>query len=141
MSRSLNDLNPVVRSLAEQHTTSCKSNGIDVMIIQTYRSDEEQDALYAQGRTAPGKIVTNAKGGDSMHNYKLAYDMVVLIEGKINWSDRSLYERIGELGEALDLTWGGRFKSLADLDHFQYTFGLSLADLKAGKIPPNTLET
>ena len=46
----------------------------------TLRTFKEQDDLYSQGRTRPGKIVTNAKGGDSYHNYGLAIDIVLLVD-------------------------------------------------------------
>jgi peptidoglycan L-alanyl-D-glutamate endopeptidase CwlK len=141
MSRSLDDLNPVVRSLAERHISLCKENDLDVIITQTLRTIEEQDALYEQGRSLPGKIVTKAKGGQSYHNFKLAYDIAIRVNGQIDWNNMELYKQAGELGVSLGLEWGGDFKKIKDNDHFQYTFGMSLADLQAGKVPPDSLET
>lgn len=117
------------------------------MVTETLRTKEEQDELYAQGRTKPGKIVTNAKGGDSFHNYGLAFDIALIDRGKLNWNtgadindnDITDFFEIGEIGEKLGLEWGGRWK-FKDMPHFQLTFGLSLADLKAGKKPPEDVK-
>lgn len=61
-SRSLKELHPVVRMMAEDFVVACHEEGIEVIITSTYRDHASQDALYAQGRTTPGKIVTKAKG-------------------------------------------------------------------------------
>ena len=73
-SRSLSDLNPKVAAMCSEFINRCKAEGIDVLITSTYRDAESQNALYAQGRTTPGKKVTNAKGGQSFHNWKVAFD-------------------------------------------------------------------
>lgn len=133
-SRSLDDLVPAVKELALKHIASCKEAGIDLLVYCTYRDAESQAALYAQGRTAPGKIVTNAKPGDSYHNWQCAYDCVPLIQGKAAWRNTELYAKVGALGEALGLEWAGRWKgSLKETAHFQYRGGLTLVDFKAGK--------
>ena len=138
-SRNLDDLHPYVKSLALKHEALCTENGIDLLIYCTYRDDECQNALYAQGRTKPGHIVTNAKAGESFHNYHLAYDCVPMIHGKPQWSDMELYHRVGELGESIGLQWAGRWTGkLHETAHFQFTGGLTLEDLKAGKQIPST---
>jgi peptidoglycan L-alanyl-D-glutamate endopeptidase CwlK len=53
---------------------------IAVRIVQGLRTIEEQNVLYAQGRTKPGNIVTNAKSGSSYHNYGLAIDFAILVD-------------------------------------------------------------
>lgn len=133
-SRSLDTLAPLVASLAKAHIAACKAAGIDLLVYCTYRDSEAQNALYAQGRTLPGKIVTNAKGGDSYHNWKCAYDCVPLVQGKAAWGDKELYAKVGQLGEQLGLEWAGRWTGkLRETAHFQYRGGLTLADFKAGK--------
>jgi peptidoglycan L-alanyl-D-glutamate endopeptidase CwlK len=132
-SRSLDDLHPKVKQLAEKFLDRCKAENIDVLIYCTYRSKEEQDKLYAQGRTAPGPIVTNARGNQSMHQFRLAFDFTPLANGKPAWDDSALFTKCGELGEQCGLEWAGRWKSFKELAHLQYTGGLSLADLQAGK--------
>jgi peptidoglycan L-alanyl-D-glutamate endopeptidase CwlK len=132
-SRNLNDLLPPVKLKVERFMGMCVANNIDLLITSTYRDIESQNALYAQGRTAPGSIVTNAKGGDSFHNYKCAVDVVPLINGKPDWvGSHPIWTRLGELGKEAGLEWAGEWKTFKELAHFQYTGGLSLADLKSG---------
>lgn len=139
-SRDLSELLRPVRKRAEAFITACKSEGIDLLVTSTYRDKESQNALYAQGRTVKGKIVTNAKGGQSFHNYRCAFDVVPMRNGKPVWGtageDGKLWARVGALGEAAGLEWAGRWKSFKELAHFQWTGGLSLADLQAGKTIP-----
>ena len=136
-SRSLDDLHPRVKALALAHIAACAEHGIDLLVYCTYRDNVAQNLLYAQGRTIPGAIVTNARGGDSFHNYRCAYDCVPLIAGKPAWDNRNLYFQVGELGEKLGLQWAGRWTGkLKETAHFQYSAGLTLSDLKAGKAIP-----
>jgi len=133
-SRNINDLLPNVKVRVEKFIELCDEEGIDLLITSTYRDNESQEALYEQGRTRPGKIVTNAKPGESWHNYRCAIDVVPLINGKPNWDGSDpIWETIGELGERAGLEWAGRWRTFKELAHFQYTGGLTLADLKAGK--------
>ena len=132
-SRSLNDLHPTVKLLCEQFITKCKEAGINIAITSTYRDFESQQVLYDQGRTKPGKIVTNAKPGYSYHNFRLAFDFVPTFDNKAVWDDNLLFFLCGDLGKKCGLIWGGDFKTFKDRPHFQYTQGLSLADFRAGK--------
>lgn len=123
-SRKIGDLHPTLQPLAKKMIELCKEVGIDYLIYCTYRSSHEQDGLYSIGRTTPGKIVTNAKGGQSKHNYMLnnapaskAFDGAPLINGKIIWdSKHPLWQKIGEIGHSLGLVWGmdwkGKFKEM-----------------------------
>jgi peptidoglycan L-alanyl-D-glutamate endopeptidase CwlK len=114
----------------------CKEVGIDLLITSTYRDHEAQNELYAQGRTKPGKIVTNARGGQSWHNWKCALDVVPLRNGKPVWdSNDPVWRQVGALGEQVGLEWAGRWTGkLKEMAHFQYTGGLTLADLQNGKV-------
>lgn len=109
----------------------CPSKRCKLRVVSTYRDNERQAQLYAQGRTTPGAIVTNAKAGQSWHNYRCAADIVPEFDGVISW-DHNWFETLGPIAEECGLTWGGRWH-IVDLDHFQYTGGLTLADLQAGK--------
>ena len=141
-SRKLEDLVPAVEALAKAHIAACAAEGIELLVYCTYRDFEAQDALYAQGRKTAGAIVTNVRGGDSYHNYRCAYDCVPLVQGKPAWNDQKLYARVGALGESLGLSWSGRWSGkLKETAHFQYTGGLSLQDLKAGKQIPASSST
>lgn len=132
-SRSLSDLNPKVAAMCSEFINRCKAKNIDILITSTYRDAESQNALYAQGRTTPGKKVTNAKGGQSFHNWKVAFDFCPLVNGKPNWNDVALYTKCGEIAESVGLEWAGRWKTFKELAHCQYTGGLTLHDFQQGK--------
>jgi len=134
-SRDLNELLPVVKSKAEAFIETCKQNDIDLLVTSTYRDIESQNELYAQGRTKDGKIVTNAKGGESFHNYRCALDVVPLVSGKPDWDgSHPVWKKVAEIGQSVGLEWAGNWKgSFREMAHFQFTNGLTLADLKAGK--------
>jgi len=134
-SRSLNELHPHVKTLTETFLEKCKAEGIEVLITSTYRDLESQNDLYEQGRSKPGSIVTNAKAGQSFHNYRLAFDFCPVVNGKAMWSEIKLFERCGAIAESIGLEWAGRWKGFKELAHCQATGGLSLAQLKAGEEP------
>lgn len=108
-----------------------------------YRSIEEQDALYAQGRTKffdeNGKrlnIVTNARGGQSYHNFGLAFDVVMLIDKDGNgtfetadWSIDKDMKIVINYFKSKGWEWGGDWKTLKDTPHFQMSFGKSTKSL------------
>lgn len=110
---------------------------IMIAITDGYRSIDEQNKLYAQGRTKPGKIVTNAKGGTSYHNYGLAFDFCLIApDGKTYvWNVNQDWIAVVAIGKSLGLEWGGEFKTIYDPPHFQRTFGLSIGDLQKGRKP------
>lgn len=132
-SRELEDLLPPVRERVERMIADCKAEGIDLLVTSTYRDNASQDALYAQGRTAPGRIVTNARSGQSYHNYRCAVDVVPIRNGKAIWNAKDpVWQRIGALGKAAGLEWAGDWKRFKEFPHFQYTGGLTLAQLQKG---------
>lgn len=139
-SRDPADLHPAVFKRAHAFMAKCREQGIEILITSTYRDHESQAELYAIGRTKPGKKVTNAKPGQSWHNWRCAFDVVPLRHGKPVWSttgeDGRLWERVGQIGESCGLEWAGRWKSMKELAHFQWTGGLTIADLQAGKTIP-----
>ena len=130
-SRDPSDLSDNMFNKWKMFHEDCVKQSIDVILTSTYRDFESQDALYAQGRTAPGKRVTNARGGDSYHNYRMAFDVVPIVAGKAVWSDLALWKRVGAIGKQCGLEWGGDFKSLKDYPHFQCSNGLTIAQLKS----------
>jgi peptidoglycan L-alanyl-D-glutamate endopeptidase CwlK len=132
-SRSLDDLLPQVKSRVERFIAACKAEGIDLLVTSTYRDNESQNALYAQGRTTPGKIVTNAKAGQSFHNFRCAVDVVPIVAGKPRWDVKDeVWQKIGKLGKAAGLEWAGDWKRFREYPHFQYTGGFALAQLQQG---------
>ena len=135
-SRKIEDLHPKVAPMCRDFIERCKNAGIDILITSTYRDNESQAELYAQGRTVPGKKVTNAKPGQSWHNWRVAFDFVPIVNGKAQWNDTNTFNRCGEIAESCGLEWAGRWKSFKELAHCQFTGGLNLAAFQAGKTLP-----
>ena len=136
-SRNLTDLHPDLQPLARAFLTRCAERQVDVLIVCTYRSDAEQNALYAQGRVKPGPVVTRAKAGQSAHNATLdgkpaarAFDAVPLLHGKPVWEDpRDAdgdwtndfgWRVMGEVAAEVGLEWYGRpSSSFREAPHFE----------------------
>ncbi len=110
----LPELHPIARALVQKAAAA----GISIRVISGLRSYEEQAALYAQGRTAPGKKVTNARPGYSNHNFGIAFDIGVF-EGSKYLPESPKYKAVGALGMDLGLEWGGNWKTIVDQPHFQ----------------------
>lgn len=127
-SRKLTDLHPQMQPMVTRFLANARAAGIDLLVTCTYRSNEEQAALYAIGRTKPGRIVTNAKPGRSTHNNTLdgkpaalAVDVVPLRDGKPVWSASDpVWKRVGEIGEKVGLEWAGRWTTFREFPHFQH---------------------
>lgn len=117
---------------------------IAVRIVQGLRTIEQQNALYAQGRTKPGKIVTNARGGSSYHNYGLAMDFAILVDEDkdgdfdiLSWDIKKDNDKDGiadwlevvNVFEKAGWQWGGKWSSIKDFPHLQKTFGYTWREL------------
>jgi peptidoglycan L-alanyl-D-glutamate endopeptidase CwlK len=136
-------LHPKIREEVKKlviEANSAISSKLTIRIVQGLRTITEQDALYAQGRTAPGKIVTKAKGGSSYHNYGLAIDFAFLIDGKeISWDTVKDWDgdKVADWLEVVKIFlkagygWGGNFKSIKDFPHLEKTFGYTWQQLLA----------
>jgi peptidoglycan L-alanyl-D-glutamate endopeptidase CwlK len=113
------DLAAKVRAAAGKLAT----DGTFFLVVSGLRTASEQNALYAQGRTTPGHIVSNARAGYSMHNYGLAVDAVPFLSGDagaLNWqADTPQFRAMVAALESQDLVWGGDWKTFPDDDHFQ----------------------
>lgn len=101
-----------------------------IRVSSGFRSYEEQEVLYKQGRTTPGSIVTNGKAGQSYHNYGLAIDIVFIKNGKAIWDHPEYYEQIADVCNEYNLEWGGTWTNFPDYPHFQNTMGMSTSELK-----------
>ncbi|CAM2950401.1 M15 family metallopeptidase [Paenibacillus sediminis] len=141
-------LHPVVLSATQRLIERTYARGIPIVITQGLRTIAEQDALYAQGRTKPGAIVTNARGGESFHNFGVAVDFALLLpDGRtLSWDtlrDGNLdllpdWSEVVDEAKALGFAWGGDWRSFKDLPHFEMTFGLTTAQYRSGAIPDKT---
>lgn len=113
-------LHPKVQPLARLFLQEAYEAGLDPRVMETQRSRERQEQLYAQGRTAPGAVVTKARGGQSNHNYGVAFDVVpgALLAQK-NWApEDARWAQLGSLAAKHGLEWGGNWK-FVDRPHFQ----------------------
>lgn len=109
-------------------------------ITFTLRSFVEQQAIYDQGRTKPGKKVTNAKPGQSLHNYGVAIDIAWVLNGKdASWDVKKDWDgdKQADWMEVVAIfrkhgwEWGGDWRTFKDMPHFQKTFGNSWQTLLA----------
>lgn len=134
-------LHPALRDEALRiYEAICKALSSQVFCRFTFtlRTIAEQDALFAQGRTKPGKKVTNARGGQSFHNYGLAIDVALIKGNGIEWSMTEDHDGDGmadwrevvNIFKANGWEWGGDWK-MRDNPHFQKTLGHSIAQLQA----------
>lgn len=132
--RNLDDLHPALLPLCQQWLAKCQDQSIDARVIETYRSAQEQDRLFAIGRDTNGNVIgktlTKARGGQSKHNITLndgtpaskAFDFVVMnTDGTCNWNPQTPeWKAAVAIGKAFGLVWGGDFPSHQfDADHFQ----------------------
>lgn len=140
--RDITELHPRLQEKIVELQKLCKKNGITIGIGECVRTVAEQDALYAQGRTKPGNKVTNARGStySSMHQWGPAFDFYLMmdVDGDGKTSDDAfnnatrLFNKVGKLGQSIGLEWGGSWKSIVDLPHFQLPdWGSTPAKLKA----------
>lgn len=137
-SRDIARLRADVAANCRTFLTLCRAEGLEVLVTETVRDLEYQAALYAQGRTAPGNIVTNQKI-PSFHWEKvgLAFDIAKNVKGH-EYDDADFFRKCGAIGKKMGFTWGGDWKSLPDSPHFQWDeHGKYTASMvRAGKLPP-----
>ena len=117
--RDITLCHPRLQTLTVQLVDKCAGAGFPIKIGESFRSVAEQDALYAQGRTQPGSIVTNAKGSSysSQHQWGIAADFY-RADGKGAYNEAGDYfNRVGEIAKQLGLAWGGDWKSIVDKPH------------------------
>ena len=121
-SRAMSHLSPVFLPFATSFLAECFKQGLDILVYCTLRSLEEQGTLYAQGRTCPGHIVTNARPGQSAHNYGLAFDGVPLVGGKPVWSEPLSgphWRLYGEAANTVGVQWGGAWHGFVEGPHIE----------------------
>ena len=137
----INTLHPEIRDNVTKMLQNLRKDGVTVEITLAYRSYEEQDALYAKGRDGKGKVidaskvVTNAKGGQSYHNFGLAFDLTVYDKnGKKDWSkDSDAWKKVIAEGKRQGFDAGAEWIDFPDLPHFEKTFGLTPKKLREKK--------
>lgn len=125
--RDITALHPRLQIKAAQLKEQCRKQGINILFGECLRTSAEQDELYAQGRTKPGNIVTNAKGStySSQHQWGIAVDFYLNqdVDGDGAKTDDAfnnssgLFERVGSIAETVGLGWGGNWSSFKDRPH------------------------
>lgn len=133
-SRAITDLDPRLQVKCNQFLAQCWAENINAFITETYRSNLEQDKDYAQGRTACGRVVTNARAGQSPHNCTdvrglpaaRAFDFgIKTAAGTLDWNaSDDQWKRAIDIGVMLGLISGATFHTsdgrlLADNPHFE----------------------
>ena len=104
-------------------------HGAPAEVISGLRSYQQQAALYAQGRTKPGRVVTNARPGSSWHNYGLAIDLGIFKGGQYLDSANpkladKVYAELGALAKSMGIEWAGYWTSFQETPHFQFRPGI-----------------
>ena len=121
MSRDIKLLHPEVQAIIPKFLDECKKQGLIVKVTDTLRTKEEQDKLYAQGRTEAGNIVTWVKYPYSNHNWGMAFD-ICRNDGKGAYNDSDgWFSKVGQIGKKFGLEWGGDWKGTPDKPHFELT--------------------
>ena len=143
--RKIEALHPRLQAIIYDFKAECEKQGFIIGIGECLRTAAEQDALYAKGRTQKGSIVTNAKGGtySSMHQWGVAFDFYRNDGIGAYENGDGFFERVGKIGKGLGLEWGGDWKSIKDLPHFQLSdWGSTPKKLKQlYKTPENFFKT
>jgi hypothetical protein len=111
-------LHPKLQDKAVKFLGTAKKDGWTLQIVQGLRTFAEQQRLYEQGRTRPGKKVTNAPAGKSNHNYGTAFDAAPIVEGSISWNEKH-FQLFGKWAKSAGLSWGGNWKKFVDLPHLE----------------------
>ncbi len=123
-------LHPYFRDKIIELIKQCKAKGIELAIVETYRTHAKQDEYKTMG-----KKYTSSGAGRSRHQYGLAIDIVPIVDSVAVWDNAALWKKIGMTGEKLGLRWGGRWKKPFDPGHFEWTNGLTSTHLGTGKLP------
>jgi hypothetical protein len=130
MITDLNSLHPFFRDQVQTLIAKCKAKGIEVMVVETYRTHAKQHEYKTMG-----KKYTSSGAGHSKHQYGLAVDVVPVVDSVAVWNNALLWRKIGAIGEKLGLRWGGRWRKPYDPGHFEWTGGLTSHHLVSGKLP------
>lgn len=131
-SKNIDDLHPTLKRGAIELVNRLKGHGYTLGISATYRDFEYQNYLYEQGRTRPGNIVTNARGGESLHNYRLAFDIYQNVKDDLY--NENFLRLSGNIWEQMGGKWGGRWDLFPDKPHMEFAGLLSLRELQNGKM-------
>ena len=134
MSRDLTLLHPKLQAILQKVKAECEAQGLYVLFTDGLRTKAEQDALYAQGRTAAGTIVTNVRYPDSLHNWGVAVDFCRNVKGREYDDSDNFFYRVAYVAKRYGLDWGGDWTKFKDKPHLQmgeYSLDGTAAYMKA----------
>lgn len=133
----ISTLLPAAQRLCRRSVVAIIERNIDARVLSGTRTYAEQDAIYAQGRTKPGAKVTNARAGQSNHQFGIAWDIGIFQNGRY-LQESTLYNEAGPIGKVPGVEWGGDWRSMKDRPHFQLATGMKLSEVRkkfeAGKL-------
>lgn len=129
---ALQSLTPTAHTAAVAPLAECAAAGLNFLITQGYRSSLQQDWDYGSGRWRPGRIVTNARGGWSFHQYRVAFDFAPEWQGKLHYEDGHAIEKIAAIFKKHGWEWGGNWVGFKDALHLQFTGGHDIQWFRAG---------
>ena len=115
---NIQTLLPAAQRKAREFMKTVTDAGITIKIISATRTFAQQDEFFSHGRTKPGPKVTNARGGQSNHNFGVAWDIGIFLNGAYQ-PESPLYSKVGAIGKRMGLEWGGDWSSFPDEPHFQ----------------------
>ncbi len=139
-----NSLHSTVSEAKDTLIARSAQKGIEVVITDGHRTEQEQNELYERGRSKEGQVVTNVAGGESYHNYGLAIDFALKLDnGDVVWdmerddnaNGKADWMEVVSIAKDLGFQWGGDWTSFKDYPHLQMNFGLSIRELKYGERP------
>lgn len=119
MGRGIDKLHPELIPVCNEFVRRCKAEGLNVLVTETFRTKAEQDAIYAQGRTEPGGIISNAPYPKSPHCWGVAFDFCRNVRGREYDDSDGFFAKCGAVGKALGLTWGGDWRTFKDKPHLE----------------------
>lgn len=131
MARNVEQLHPWMQYKVRRIQKKCKKKGLKLGIGECFRTREEQELLYAKGRTDSGAIVTNARGNSysSQHQWGIAVDLFQNIKGREY--EPAFFQKVAKIAKKEGLGWGGNWKGFQDTPHFYLKkWGSTTAQLK-----------
>ncbi len=128
--RNLTALQLPAQRAARRFMARVLADGIDARIISATRSYDEQNTLFRQGRFGnPGHRITKARGGQSRHNFAIAWDLGIF-EGGAYLQNAAPYDRAAEVGLDEAIEWGGHWQSFQDRPHYRLAVGLRISEVR-----------
>ncbi|WP_270936914.1 SH3 domain-containing protein [Falsiroseomonas oryzae] len=129
-------LHPAFRNRALRTVARLNAEGIPFGIYEGMRGPWRQNHLFQSGRSRPGRILTPVQAWESLHQFGLAADFVLVLDGRWSWDDDEGHSHMWDRLEVVGAD-EGLVSRPGERPHLQLA-DVGLDDLRAGKLPPNT---